>query len=61
VWSWQCTASWVLAEAGSLAAAELQSSVNAALAFAGAAVSLLCSVNDAVNVLPCATWSYLNG
>ena len=23
--------------------------------------SLLCSVNDAVNVLPCATWSYLNG
>jgi hypothetical protein len=25
------------------------------------AVSLLCSVNDAVNVLPCSTWSYLNG
>ena len=24
-------------------------------------MSLLCSVNDAVNVLPCATWSYLNG
>jgi hypothetical protein len=22
---------------------------------------LLCSVNDAVNVLPCATWAYLNG
>ena len=25
------------------------------------AVSLLCSVNDAVNVLPCATCAYLNG
>jgi hypothetical protein len=23
--------------------------------------SLLCSVNDAVNVLPCSTWSYLYG
>jgi hypothetical protein len=25
------------------------------------AAYLLCSVNDAVNVLPCSTWSYLNG
>jgi hypothetical protein len=25
------------------------------------AVSLLCSVNDAVNVLPCSTCAYLNG
>jgi hypothetical protein len=24
-------------------------------------VGLLCSVNDAVNVLPCSTWAYLNG
>jgi hypothetical protein len=24
-------------------------------------LNLLCSVNDAVNVLPCATWAYLNG
>jgi hypothetical protein len=25
------------------------------------AVCLFCSVNDAVNVLPCSTWAYLNG
>jgi hypothetical protein len=24
-------------------------------------LALLCSVNDAVNALPCSTWSYLNG